>query len=101
MKLPDQPIVAIYRSDGSGTTFIFTDYLSKVSPEWDTTVGKGTSPKWPIGIGGKGNEGVAGQVRQLPGSIGYIELIYGVENKIAYGSVKNAAGNFVKASLTV
>ncbi|MFY9646791.1 MAG: phosphate ABC transporter substrate-binding protein PstS [Terriglobales bacterium] len=99
VKLPDQPIVAIYRSDGSGTTFIFTDYLSKVSPEWNTTVGKGTSPKWPIGIGGKGNEGVAGQVRQLPGSIGYIELIYGVENKIAYGSVKNAAGNFVKASL--
>ncbi len=99
VKLPDQPIVAIYRSDGSGTTFIFTDYLSKVSPEWNTTVGKGTSPKWPIGIGGKGNEGVAGQVRQLPGSIGYIELIYAVENKIAYGSVKNAAGNFVKASL--
>jgi phosphate transport system substrate-binding protein len=99
VKLPDQPIIVIYRSDGSGTTFIFTDYLSKVSKDWASTVGKGTSVKWPNGLGGKGNEGVAGQVRQLGGSIGYVELIYAVENKITYGSVKNAAGNFVKASL--
>jgi phosphate transport system substrate-binding protein len=99
VKLPDQSIVVVHRSDGSGTTYIFTDYLSKVSKEWEATVGKGTSPKWPVGLGGKGNEGVAGQIRQLPGSIGYIELIYAAENKITYGSVKNAAGNFVKASL--
>jgi phosphate transport system substrate-binding protein len=99
VKLPDQPIIVIYRSDGSGTTFIFTDYLSKISKDWASSVGKGTSVKWPNGLGGKGNEGVAGQVRQLSGSIGYVELIYAVENKITYGSVKNAAGNFVKASL--
>jgi phosphate transport system substrate-binding protein len=97
--LPNQPIIVIHRSDGSGTTFIFTDYLSKVSKEWESTVGKGTSVKWPIGLGGKGNEGVAGQVRQLVGSIGYVELIYAVQNNIAYGSVKNAAGEFLKASL--
>jgi len=96
---PNQPIIVIHRSDGSGTTFIFTDYLSKISKEWDTTVGKGTSVKWPPGIGGKGNEGVAGQIRQLEGSIGYVELIYAVQNKIPYGLVKNAAGEFVKASL--
>jgi phosphate transport system substrate-binding protein len=99
VKFPDKSIVVVHRSDGSGTTFIFTDYLSKVSKEWEATVGKGTSPKWPVGLGGKGNEGVAGQIRQLEGSIGYIELIYAVENKITYGAVKNAAGNFVKASL--
>jgi phosphate transport system substrate-binding protein len=99
VKFPDQAIIVIHRSDGSGTTYIFTDYLSKVSKEWETTVGKGASPKWPVGLGGKGNEGVAGQVRQLQGSIGYIELIYAIENKITYGSVKNQAGNFVKASL--
>jgi phosphate transport system substrate-binding protein len=99
VKFPDQSIIVIYRSDGSGTTYIFTDYLSKVSKDWASSVGKGTSVKWPGGIGGKGNEGVAGQVRQLAGSIGYVELIYAVENKITYGSVKNAAGNFVKASL--
>jgi phosphate transport system substrate-binding protein len=99
VKLPDQSIIVIYRSDGSGTTFIFTDYLSKISQDWATSVGKGTSVKWAIGMGGKGNEGVAGQIRQLQGSIGYVELIYAVENKITYGSVKNAAGNFVKASL--
>src|SRR5580692_8831324 len=95
VKFPDQKIVVIYRADGSGTTFIFTDYLSKVSPDWGNTVGKGTSVKWPVGIAGKGNEGVAGQIRQLQGSIGYVELIYALENKITYGSVKNAAGNFV------
>jgi phosphate transport system substrate-binding protein len=99
VKFPDQPIIVIYRSDGSGTTFIFTDYLSKISQDWANSVGKGTSVKWQIGMGGKGNEGVAGQVRQLQGSIGYVELIYAVENKITYGSVKNASGNFVKASL--
>ena len=99
VSLPNQPIIVVYRSDGSGTTFIFTDYLSKISKDWQATVGKGTSVKWPIGMGGKGNEGVAGQVRQLQGSIGYVELIYAVQNKIPYGAVKNAAGEFVKASL--
>ena len=99
VNFPNQPIIVIYRSDGSGTTFIFTDYLSKISSDWNNTVGKGTSVKWQIGMGGKGNEGVAGQVRQLSGSIGYVELIYAVQNKISYGSVRNAAGNFVKASL--
>ncbi len=99
VNFPDKPIIVVHRSDGSGTTFIFTDYLSKVSKEWESTVGKGTSPKWPVGLGGKGNEGVAGQIRQLEGSVGYIELIYAVENKITYGSIKNAAGNFVKATL--
>ncbi len=99
VKFPDKPIIVVHRSDGSGTTYIFTDYLSKVRKEWEATVGKGTSVKWPVGLGGKGNEGVAGQIRQLEGSIGYIELIYAVENKITYGSVRNAAGNFVKASL--
>ncbi len=99
VSFPNQPIIVIYRSDGSGTTFIFTDYLSKISKDWSNTVGKGTSVKWPGGMGGKGNEGVAGQVRQLSGSIGYGELIYAVQNKITYGSVRNAAGNFVAASL--
>ncbi len=99
LNLPNQPIVVVHRSDGSGTTFIFTDYLSKVSSEWQNTVGKGTSVKWPLGLGNKGNEGVAGMIRQLPGSIGYVELIYAVQNKIPYGVVKNAAGTYVKASL--
>lgn len=99
VNFPNQPIIVIYRSDGSGTTFIFTDYLSKISKDWSNSVGKGTSVKWPIGMGGKGNEGVAGQVRQLQGAIGYVELIYAVQNKITYGSVRNAAGTFVKASL--
>jgi phosphate transport system substrate-binding protein len=97
--LPDREIIVVHRSDGSGTTYIWTDYLSKVSPEWQSQVGKGTSVKWPIGLGGKGNEGVAGMIRQLPGAIGYVELIYAVQNKISYGSVKNSAGTFVKASL--
>jgi phosphate transport system substrate-binding protein len=95
----DEPIVVIHRSDGSGTTFIFTDYLSKVSSDWQSQVGKNTSVKWPVGLGGKGNEGVAGMIRQMQGSIGYIELIYAVQNKIAYGTVRNAGGQFVKASL--
>ena len=99
VSLPDRDIIVVHRSDGSGTTYIWTDYLSKVSPEWQSAVGKGTSVKWPMGLGGKGNEGVAGSIRQLQGSIGYVELIYAVQNNITYGSVKNAAGNFVKASL--
>ncbi|MBS1849770.1 MAG: phosphate ABC transporter substrate-binding protein PstS [Acidobacteria bacterium] len=99
VNFPNQPIIVIHRSDGSGTTYIFTDYLSKVSSDWQNGPGKGTSVKWPIGLGGKGNEGVAGQIRQLQGSIGYVELIYAVQNKIPYGVVKNAAGEFVKASL--
>jgi phosphate transport system substrate-binding protein len=99
VKLPSQPIILIHRSDGSGTTYIWTDYLSKVSSEWQSQVGKGTSVKWPVGLGGKGNEGVAGMIRQMPGAIGYIELIYAVQNNIPYGVVRNAAGNFVKASL--
>src|SRR5580658_9286392 len=99
VRFPNQPIIVIYRSEGSGTTFIFTDYLSKVSEDWAKSVGKGASVKWPVGVGGKGSEGVTGQVRQLQGSIGYVELIYAVENKITYGSIQNAAGNFVKASL--
>jgi phosphate transport system substrate-binding protein len=99
VNLPNQPIIVIHRSDGSGTTYIWTDYLSKVSPDWQSQVGKGTSVKWPVGLGGKGNEGVAGMIRQMQGSIGYIELIYAISNKISYGIVKNAAGAFVKASL--
>jgi phosphate transport system substrate-binding protein len=99
VKFPDQPIIVVHRSDGSGTTYIFTDYLSKISADWANGPGKGTSVKWPVGLGGKGNEGVAGTVRQMAGAIGYVELIYAVQNKIPYGPVKNAAGNFVKASL--
>src|SRR6266480_4925365 len=99
VNLPNQPVIVIHRSDGSGTTYIWTDYLSKVSSDWKNQVGKGTSVKWPVGLGGKGNEGVAGMIRQMQGSIGYVELIYAVNNKISYGSVKNAGGQFVKASL--
>lgn len=99
LKFPDTDIVVVHRSDGSGTTYIFTDYLSKVSPEWAQKVKKGTSVNWPVGLGGKGNEGVAGMVKQTEGSIGYVELIYALSNKMPYGSVKNAAGKFVKASL--
>ncbi len=99
VSLPNQPIIVIHRSDGSGTTYIFTDYLSKISSDWQNGPGKGTSVKWPVGLGGKGNEGVAGMIRQMQGGIGYIELIYAVQNKIDYGSVKNASGSFVKASL--
>lgn len=100
VNFPNQPIIVIHRSDGSGTTYIFTDYLSKISQEWQGGPGKGTSIKWPVGLGGKGNEGVAGMIRQMQGSIGYIELIYAVQNQIPYGTVKNAAGIFVKASLS-
>jgi phosphate transport system substrate-binding protein len=98
-KLPGQGIIVVHRSDGSGTTYVWTDYLSKVSPEWNTSVGKGTSVKWPTGLGAKGNEGVAGMIRQMDGAFGYVELIYAVQNSITYGTVKNASGNFVKASL--
>ncbi len=99
VKLPSDPIIVLHRSDGSGTTYIFTDYLSKVSSDWASSVGKNTSVKWPVGLGGKGNEGVAGMIRQMKGGIGYIELIYAVQNNIPYGIVRNAAGNYVKASL--
>jgi phosphate transport system substrate-binding protein len=100
VSLPGQTIIVVHRSDGSGTTYIFTDYLSKVSSDWKTQVGKGTSVSWPPGeLGAKGNEGVAGMIRQMDGAFGYVELIYALQNNITYGSVKNAAGNFVKASL--
>jgi phosphate transport system substrate-binding protein len=89
----------VHRSDGSGTTYIWTDYLSKVSKDWETKVGRGTSVNWPVGLGGKGNEGVSGQVKQTPNSIGYVELIYAVQNKMKTGKVKNLAGSFVEASL--
>jgi phosphate transport system substrate-binding protein len=98
--LPDKGIVVIHRADGSGTTFVWTDYLSKVSPEWNSRVGApNTSVHWPVGFGAKGNEGVAGMIRQMEGGIGYVELIYALQNKITFGPVKNATGNFVKASL--
>ena len=99
VKLPGAEIVVVHRSDGSGTSFCWTDYLSKVSPEWKSKVGASTSVNWPVGLGGKGNEGVAGLVKQQPNSMGYVELAYAVQNKLAYGDVKNAAGNFVKADL--
>jgi phosphate transport system substrate-binding protein len=99
IKFPNQNITVVHRSDGSGTSYIFTDYLSKISSDWQSATGKGTSVKWPVGVGGKGNEGVAGMIRNLPGSIGYIELIYALQNKINYGSVKNSSGAFVKATL--
>jgi phosphate transport system substrate-binding protein len=99
VNFPDKEIIVVHRSDGSGTTFIWTDYLSKVSSDWQSQVGSNTSVKWPIGLGGKGNEGVAGSIRQLQGAIGYVELIYAVQNNIPYGSVRNSAGTFLKASL--
>src|SRR5262245_6501801 len=98
-KLPAAAIVPVHRSDGSGTTYVFTDYLSKVSPEWQKSAGKGTSVNWPVGLGGKGNEGVSGLVKQTPNAIGYVELIYAVQNKLAYGDMENKAGNFVAATL--
>jgi phosphate transport system substrate-binding protein len=98
-KLPGNDIVVVHRSDGSGTSYIWTDYLSKVSDEWKTKVGKNTSVNWPVGLGGKGNEGVTGLVKQTPNSIGYVELIYALQNKIDYGTVKNSSGVFVKADL--
>ena len=97
--LPATDITVAHRADGSGTTYIFVDYLAKVSPEWKSKVGVANSVNWPTGVGGRGNEGVAGLVTQTPGAIGYVELIYALQNKIAYGSVQNAAGEFVKASV--
>jgi phosphate transport system substrate-binding protein len=99
VKLPNQTINVVHRSDGSGTTGVFTDYLSKVNPEWKSTVGSSTSVKWPVGIGGKGNEGVAGTIRAVDGAIGYVELIYALSNKIQYGSVRNSTGAFMRADL--
>lgn len=99
VNLPDMPITVAHRSDGSGTTFIFVDYLSAVSSEWEASVGKGTSVNWPTGIGGKGNAGVAGVVQQTPGTIGYVELAYAKQNNIAYAELKNKDGNWVKPSL--
>jgi len=99
VKLPASDIVVVHRADGSGTTYVWTDYLSKISPEWQSKVGRGTSVNWPVGVGGKGNEGVAGQIKQTPNSIGYVELIYAVQNKLAYGRVRNSDGNFVKPDL--
>ena len=98
VKLPATDITVVHRSDGSGTTFIFVDYLSKVSPEFKSKVGVNTSVMWPVGVGGKGNEGVSGLVSQTPGSIGYVELIYALQNKLPFGAVQNANGEFVKAS---
>ena len=99
VKLPANDIVVVHRSDGSGTTYIWTDYLSKVSDDWKNKVGKGASVNWPVGLGGKGNEGVAGLIKQTPNSFGYIELIYAIQNSMPYGRVKNSAGAFIKADL--
>src|SRR6202795_1308379 len=99
VSLPANDIVVVHRSEGSGTTYIWTDCLSKISDEWKTKVGKGASVNWPVGLGGKGNEGVTGTVKNTPNSIGYVELIYAVSNNIPYGNVKNSSGVFVKADL--
>jgi phosphate transport system substrate-binding protein len=99
VKLPAADITVVHRSDGSGTSSVFTDYLSKVSAEWKEKVGTGTSPSWPVGIGGKGNEGVTGQVKNTPNTIGYVELVYAVQNKLPVAHVKNAAGSFVEPSI--
>jgi phosphate transport system substrate-binding protein len=98
--LPDADIVVVHRSDGSGTTYIFADYLSSVSPTWEKMVGRGTAVKWPTGLGAKGNEGVTGQVEQMPGAIGYVEMVYAVQNNLPFASVKNSSGNFVTPSIT-
>src|SRR2546426_9891606 len=99
VKLPDQDVVVVHRSDGSGTSFIWTDYLSKISPEWEQKVGRGTSVNWPVGLGGKGNEGVTATVKQTPGAIGYVELGYAMINKLPAGSVRNKAGKFIAPTL--
>jgi phosphate transport system substrate-binding protein len=99
VKLPDTDIVVVHRSDGSGTSFVWTDYLSKVSPEWETKVGRNASVNWPVGLGGKGSEGVTGMVKETPGALGYVELTYAIQNKLLYGRVKNSAGVFQKADL--
>jgi phosphate transport system substrate-binding protein len=97
--LPDADILVVHRADGSGTTYIFADYLSSVSQEWAEKVGRGTAVKWPAGLGAKGNEGVTGQIKQMPGAIGYVELVYAMQNHLPYASVKNAVGNFVAPSV--
>jgi phosphate transport system substrate-binding protein len=99
VKLPDTAVAVVHRSDGSGTSYIFTDYLSKVSPEFSSKVGRGKSVNWPAGIGGKGNEGVAGQVKQTPGAVGYVEFAYAMQNKLTYASLKNKAGKFVEPTI--
>ena len=99
VSLPNLKIIVVHRSDGSGTSYIFTDYLSKVSSDWANGPGRGASPSWPMGVGGKGNPGVAGLVRQLPGAIGYVELLYALQNHISFGEIKNAEGSWVKASI--
>ncbi len=99
VKLPNTDITVVHRSDGSGTTYIWCDYLSKVSPAYKQTIGVATSVKWPVGLGGKGSEGVSSLVKQIPGGIGYVELIYALQNNITYGTVQNSAGKFVKATL--
>jgi phosphate transport system substrate-binding protein len=98
-KLPDADVLIVHRSDGSGTSYVFTDYLTSVSPAWAAKPGKGKEVQWPVGLGGKGNEGVAGQVKQLPGSIGYVELAYAKQNKLAFADIKNAKGQFVTPSI--
>jgi len=99
VNLPANDIIVVHRSDGSGTTYIWTDYLSKISEDWKNKVGKGTSVNWPVGLGGKGNEGVSGLVKQTPNAFGYVELIYAIQNKMPYGSVRNSSGAFIKADL--
>lgn len=99
VNLPASDILVVHRSDGSGTTYIWTDYLSKISGEWKDKVGKGSSVNWPVGLGGKGNEGVSGLIKQTPYSMGYVELIYAIQNKMPYGKVKNSSGDFIKADL--
>ncbi len=99
VKLPDTDIIVVHRSDGSGTTYIWVDYLSSVSKEWETKVGRGGSVQWPVGLGAKGNEGVSGQVKQLRGTVGYVELAYAKQNKLPYADVKNSSGNFVSPGI--
>jgi phosphate transport system substrate-binding protein len=100
VQLPDSDIVVVHRSDGSGTTYIFVDYLSSVSPEWAKSVGRGTAVRWPTGLGAKGNEGVTGQVEQMPGAIGYVELVYAIQNKLPFASVKNSSGTYIAPSIS-
>jgi len=99
VKLPGNDIVVVHRSDGSGTTYVWVDYLAKISPDWKSKVGVGTSVSWPVGLGGKGNEGVSGLVKQTANSIGYVELVYAIQNHLPYGKVKNSSGTFIKADL--
>jgi len=99
VSLPDQPIIVVHRSDGSGTTYIWVDYLAKVSSEWEQKVGRGTSVKWPVGLGGKGNEGVAGQIKNTPGALGYVELAYAIKNNLPAAAIRNQAGKFVEPTI--